>query len=367
MSNIEIRFVIRLESDNAHHNPNGPLFFRYLPNDEADSIEVLTGHEAYRLFLWFERRGYVSESGLIEWDAKRREVPPDLIVRQGILEAGPLFGRLQVSNCTEAELNALRTDETGAAEYISFAKRCLDIIVPHASRLIRILRDTYGQYWIPELHTWDSRRTTLGAYCRNVLQMSWRETNENEYRNFLPTLQQFIVSLQADDWDDPQYIKTSDWHKIRELMKRGYDPSLVSSLMARTNELLEEGETRHAVVEAVTVIEIVIADLLTRSAVDKEELNLLWTAGLRNRLTSVAAARGDLDRKSLENMLELIDLRNRIVHEGYVPKETSRILVHQSLLALRSWMEMPLPRFPRANHGNRVWGKDEGSESEAPN
>jgi hypothetical protein len=367
LSTIEIRFAVDFSGGNRTEDLNGPLFFRFLPDGEADAIEVSTGHEAYSLSLWFERRGYVDHRGLLVWDAKRREVPADLVSRQGILQAGPLFGQLKVNDVTDAELKALRANLTGDSEYVAFAKRCLDIIVPHSSRLIKILRDTYGQYWIPELHTWDSRTVTLGAYCRNTLQIRWRETADSTYLDFIPTQQNFTIILEMDDWDNPQYISAADWHEMHKLMAQKFEPPLVSSVTARANELLEEGNMRHAIIEAVTAIEIAIGDVMTRAAVDRNELKFFWSTGLQNRLMMVAAARGDLDRESLDKMLELINLRNKIVHEGRSASEISRPLVRMVLRALKCWIDGPPPRFPRASHGNRLWGKDEDDNPKVSN
>ncbi len=367
MSTIEIRFAVDFSGRNGVEDSSGPLFFRFLPDGEADAIEVPIGNEAYSLSLWFERRGYVDHRGLIVWDAKRREVTADLVSRQGILQGGPLFGRLQVNNVTDAELKALRADLVGHSEYEAFAKRCLDIIVPHSSRLIKILRDTYGQYWIPELHTWDSRTVTLGAYCRNTLQMRWRESADDTYRDLIPTQPNFTIRLEADDWDNPQYISVSDWHDMHKLMAQKFEPPLASSVTARANELLEGGNIRHAIIEAVTAIEIAIAGVMTRAEVDKNELNFFWSTGLQNRLMIVAAARGDLDRKSLDKLLEIIDLRNKIVHEGRSATEMSRPLVRLVLRALQCWIDGPLPKFPRASHGNRLWGRDENHRPSVSN
>jgi hypothetical protein len=58
---------------------------------EADQIEIATGDPDVSAFFWLERRGYVQDSR-IEFDVKRKEVDAEVMAKQGVLDAGPLFG-----------------------------------------------------------------------------------------------------------------------------------------------------------------------------------------------------------------------------------------------------------------------------------
>lgn len=66
-----------------------------LPNGKTDSIILATGDTNAKLSVWFERLGFCSDHGII-FDYSRREVDPEMISNQAILEAGPLFGRLEL-------------------------------------------------------------------------------------------------------------------------------------------------------------------------------------------------------------------------------------------------------------------------------
>jgi len=50
--------------------------------------------EQTRLWFWFERRGYSIEHGMSNFAYDRREVDPDIMAWQGVLDGGPLHGRL---------------------------------------------------------------------------------------------------------------------------------------------------------------------------------------------------------------------------------------------------------------------------------
>ena len=89
MTTMLLKFRINLElyelqTLNRNH---GPLFHRWLPDGQQDSIVLDTGHPNSDLEVWFERRGFVDD-GWIRFDYKRREVDPEIMSKQGVLDAG---------------------------------------------------------------------------------------------------------------------------------------------------------------------------------------------------------------------------------------------------------------------------------------
>jgi hypothetical protein len=109
----------------AHHQPFGPLFHRWLPDGETDAMEISTGDPGVVLRLWFERCGFV-ERGFVRFDYDRREVDPEVMRQQTPLHGGPLRGRFELSDVSEDVMVAIRSNNTGDAAYKSFGKRVVN-------------------------------------------------------------------------------------------------------------------------------------------------------------------------------------------------------------------------------------------------
>ena len=152
--------------------PHGPLFHRWLPNGENDAISLDSGDDDAKLMVWFDRFGTV-DGKQIRFDLGKREVDQKIMLTQAILEGGPLFGRVEIDNMSEEIVHCLKNDEIGSEVYEQFGKRVVKIIYPAVQNFLDNLRTRYGQYWIPNIEKWDSRKDSLGAHCRN-LQIEWR-------------------------------------------------------------------------------------------------------------------------------------------------------------------------------------------------
>ncbi len=120
MSTLLLKFGINLEEYSlsiiAQHH--GPLFHRWLPDGEKDAIVLDTGDSNIELRVWFERRGFV-DNGFIKFDYKRREVNPEIIPKQAILDAGPLWGLLKIQGLSEEELVPLWENAIEDARYVA--------------------------------------------------------------------------------------------------------------------------------------------------------------------------------------------------------------------------------------------------------
>src|SRR5438445_13025050 len=107
MPDLLIKFILRLGSKTGFGG--GPLFHRWLPRGDKDAISVEV--EAGDLQLCLERRGHVNE-GFVFFDFDRRAVDDSIVRKQGMLDGGPLFGRLRLSDISEQELEFLRRKQS---------------------------------------------------------------------------------------------------------------------------------------------------------------------------------------------------------------------------------------------------------------
>jgi len=131
MAIVLLRFVINLKDhrDTGFFGGNGPLFHRWLPNGEKDAIMLETGDENVELKIWFERLGYLDGS-FIKFDKMRHEVEPEIMDKQGMLEAGPLQGSLKIGGIADQELQSMRKFKLGVEKYKVFGKKVIKLIYP---------------------------------------------------------------------------------------------------------------------------------------------------------------------------------------------------------------------------------------------
>lgn len=363
MPTIELSLAINLEDYNLPkiERHAGPLFHRWLPNGETDALTLATNNPNASLIVWFTRRGFVASNGYIMFDYDKCEVDPSIMELQAVLDAGPLIGRVTLADVTEDELNALRENIEGSSAYINLGKRVVNLIHPPISRLIQILRVTFGQYWLRTLPSWDSRNQSLGSYCTSYLQLMWRPNPETEWQKFHPTKSEafLTVTVPSDEfWT--QYLLREDYFGLSDVHTSGYTPELAGTILARAHKNRVAGALSYAFVEAATALEIAMSSRVStayrNSTNIKKALQAYFDLPLRTQLISLASFDGDLSPDELELALSAIDIRNKIVHEGYVPYRTKEN--HKALEGLFSVITRFLPgpkyKFPQANSGNKL-------------
>ena len=108
---------------------SGPLFHRWLPNGRDSAIKIEFKDEDAFAYLWFERRGFVDESGFIRYNHEKSEVDDAVIPRQGILEGGVLFGAVVMNSITSDEYEAVVNEEMGQQAYVDLGKRVVKRVI----------------------------------------------------------------------------------------------------------------------------------------------------------------------------------------------------------------------------------------------
>lgn len=246
MSAVLIKFVIRLGDPNFS---GGPLFHRWLPRGIQDCIETQVAGGQLR--LWFERRGY-TEQGMVRFDFERREVDDSIVVKQGRLDAGPLFGMLNLDSVTSTTLDVLKRDVTGDAEYVSLGRTIIKSLHPVLARLVEHLRVRYGQYWLTPLEKWDSRYRSIGAICDDW-NMGWSEDNGATWHRFKPDKSvRNYGPLERTKFNE--YMTQSDWAALKASVEKGEELPLAAELVTNSHRLASELQLRHALVEACSML-----------------------------------------------------------------------------------------------------------------
>lgn len=360
-----LKFRIDLENYNIDRSPKGPLTHRWMPNGESDSINLNVGNSDYILRVWFERHGI--SDGMIEFDYKEKKVDPTIIPRQGILEIGPLYCLLEIKDVSDDELNAVKDNKIGDSNYLTLGKRVISVIQPPISSFLRILRIQYGQYWLRELFPFDSRFHSLGSYCASLrLQWSIDKTNWSEFEPDQQVIR-MTSNIMRDHASYSNYINEEDWNEIKAKIKTEYSPSYVMILLIQAWEHYDQKNTKYAILDGVTALELAIDELL-RSALEKmnikftkiDEFNTTQSLPVKTML--VTGLKGNIKSEEIEDTLETIKIRNNIVHEGKNPPEDAGKRLKGLINTVSKMMENREFRFPKVNHGNAlqdvvVWEK----------
>jgi len=370
MTTLFIKFIVILEDHSLSQSslaPHfGPLFHRWLPDGKKNALKLSTTDPKANLKIWFDRRGYFDDS-FIKFDYNRKEVDPKIMEEQGILEAGPLFGLLEIQGISKENSDILRMNEVGHDLYISLGKRIVKLICPLVQRFLNILRINYGQYWIAEFNQWDSRRETLGDYCDSDLSMKWRTTGEKKWKPFEPEEKQIMFEGHLPG-DFSEYLTKDDWQELVNTYQKGYDPSTAAFILSRAHQSFDQGYFREAFVEGATALEIALHEFIRNNLQASEFLTTsiesFWNMPKGSQLTTVFTILCNTTTKQVEDAVKAYKIRNDIIHEGKNPPPGSKDKLIALLRLVALIISGPKFKFPEKNYGNarrplRKWRKIE--------
>ena len=373
MNTLLLKFWLILEP--ATHAPKslqiyGPLFHRWLPDGESDSIALDTKDSNTKLKVWFVRSGFV-ESGMIRFDYQRTEVDSRVMSRQALLQGGPLFGLMEINNLSDDELEVVKGDKRGHELYIALGKRVANkLFQPAISRFLSLLKTNYGQYWIPDLEPWDSRRESLGGYFSGGsggLFVDW-SIDGKKWENFRPDdPSHHSKGTLGTDFSD--YPSKNDWQELKEAAESDYEPALGALALARAHQLKDQGNVRHAVVEGVTALEIALSEFLRARFEERKDLldsaQAFYELPLKTQLLILAASNSKVSMTDVEETIKIVDVRHKIVHEGKSPSPSDETKVSALFRTVAAFLSGPGFRFPRLITGeNMLFGPDELGKKE---
>jgi len=98
---------------------------------------------------------------------------------------------------------------------VALARRTVGCCSRVFLKFISTLRNQYGQHWLEEPPSWDSRRCTLGTYCSSVLGLLWWNDKIQDWRRFLRTNSGATVSRRDFRVAAMQKIsRGEDWRRL---------------------------------------------------------------------------------------------------------------------------------------------------------
>lgn len=348
----------RFESFEKHE---GLAFHRWLPDGEKDAIILDTHYPEGQLKLWFKRFGR-TESGMIRFDVKRKEVDPKVMSQQGSLESGPLFGKIESFEITGKDLKCLQDNKIGSKEYKDLGNRIAKIIDPVLKKFLYLLRIHFGQYWLPEYEKYDSTKKSIGEHLR-FLFISWSNDGGKTWNNFNPDNEHAAIAVEmASTGSFKKLITNKDWKNLQGFMNEDYEESLAAITLARTHQYLDQKDIRHAFFEGITALELSMEEFIRKRIKDKkiliDNIQSFWNLPLRAKIISIATTL-DLPSEEVENTVTTIIWRNKIIHDGWEPEfyEARKYLF--SLLHVTSKL-LSGPEFKFPGYGGNVIQPEEG-------
>jgi hypothetical protein len=321
------------------------------------------------LSVWFERRGWSpSGDGLVEYAESRREVKPEIMDRQAHLDAGALYGLLQIRDVSAEAAESLSAALPEGEQYRDLTKRIAVAVGSPVARLVTIIRKVYGQFWLRPFHAWDSRTSTPPVYLSAfAMEWSW------DAQKWFPVTA--MVALRAPgttiagrepSHDYRDYLTQESWRELGKLGESDYEPSVAVDLVARAYQLLREGNLKYAFVEAGTAFELAAALKMKVFVGDSERLQKaakqFYDLPVPLRLVAVTQNAAHVTRQDLEAAAEAVDVRNNIVHKGFTPSEEDTDNLKAFLRVIGSILPGPRVRGVELAIGNALRPSDAWEE-----
>lgn len=357
MNTLSVEFQVNL-LDEVFDFPryHGPLFHRWLPDGTRDIIDLDTDNAYSKLTVWFDQMGK-KERDLLVYDPTKNEVTDEDIDKQGVLDAGPLKGKLTLSDLIQPEIDILKQNKIDDDIYIKLGKKIVNnLFYPPISNFINILKYNYGQYWIKELEKWDSRIRDLGSYCKKM-NMKYSLDSEKTWLDFIPTTKklqyEFVIEMGGPY---TEYMTKEEWNILKTYNKK-YKPNLSLVLLRKSQELIENNDMKYALIDAVTSFELCLRDFLSKKingfSKSEEYLNtMLRENDNRFKLSTITAFFDEIDISTLEDCIKVVDYRNDLVHGGKNPPADAEEKIRQLYKLISYISDGPVVKFPKRNAGN---------------
>lgn len=370
MNKILLKFKVHLENEEYQkdffYKPKAVLFHRFLPDGIKDALEI-EYDEFTKIKLFFERYGVVAATGYIRFDYDYKEVDPEVIERQAVLDGGPLFGVVELENIDQDEYDAVVSNKIGDDHYVRLGKRLVTkMIYPYVKKTIDHLSLTYGQYWIGELKKWDSREHSIGHYCINALNLEWSNDGGSNWNSFIPNkaggpVASGSIVIRTNVGED--YLHKEDWSKLEELINSDFEHSLGATVLSKAHINADQGNLRYALIEAVTALEIAMGERVNENLRGNNQLikslEKFWKLPMPAKLTTISSLLGNISLYEIETSIEVISIRNAVMHEASdIPADLSqKLMVFMNVIS--KILIGPEYRFPMLDGGNALIPKEE--------
>jgi hypothetical protein len=147
---------------------------------------------------------------------------------------------------------------------------------------------------------------------------------------------------------------------INKFLAENYDPSLAMTLLRRARIYPEQREVRSSFIEGISSLELSIEEFLRhntniiqlgksldQSVIDSMEDFL--QKGLRSQVVAIGISSGIVPMSDIESTIKAIDIRNKVVRDGFMPLLESSKAIIMGLFRTISYLlsnSIPTIKFP---------------------
>ena len=326
--------------------PLGPIFNQWLPNGINDKL-VLFAQGDMGLSVFCNRYGIVRD-GRVVFSKKSNLVDELAISKNYKLYGGPIFIELTypidnanlekiIKRDAESKIDAGKLNESN--NYEDLGKDIYELVYSKMFPFGYTLKYRYGQYWMEDFPKFDSRLQTIGGYFSNLRGVCF--IDDKEYR-FLPLVAQNTIELESMmHGEDNGFLSEEDWKNLGKSVP--LEKSICNEFLIRAHLACWEGDLNQAFIESATALELSISKVVTK---DKKN-GSFFDLSLSARLSVISQfILKDDPEQLLEGALKAIEIRNDIVHEGFIASKKDRKFCLSLIRMIILMLGLPKIRLP---------------------
>jgi len=340
------------------NDPAGVLFHKWLPDGEKDAI-CLIDQGNIKLHVLFERRGFLDKDEIKYSDEKKEELKENVIRRHAKLESGPLFIKLVYPIGLNDEKKIIGRDvESKTAkydklnDYDDLGKNIYKLIYSKLSVLVYTLKYKFGQFWIEDFPSLDSTSQSLGSYFSGLQAKCIIKGKKYRFLPNSPIV--FLVSKISKDDEFLKFITEDNWRSLQK--KEFIKENTGREYLVKSYDSYINNDLRNAFLEGCIALELVISNLFVKFC--QEKLDSFFDMPRKVQLCIVAnLVLPDLTESIITNSCKAIDIRNSIMHKGYVPNSRdSKYYIDLINVVIKLLRDGEI-KLPNKHLGQIIWTK----------
>ncbi|MCD4738314.1 MAG: hypothetical protein K8R89_03530 [Anaerolineae bacterium] len=325
--------LIRMEIpfEDAHNATSGSamIFHKWLPLDEEDFFVVIDNE--ITLKFWFDVKctwwaSQPDEDEISRWtNVLARIIYLDITVRN----LDNTF--LEYISAKTQEDRAKLEDPIRKNQYIKLGEHIQSLFLHHLNRLISYVRAHKGQYWLQEFPLSRDYFSKFSAKAK---------INNGNWFRFLPPNEKKIKLVISKNYD--RFIDKNSWNLAKDFVISNKKPELHWYLLSGAEYLKSKGDSRAALTEAITALEIAInvfakseissvfgekiADRMGIERFDKQ-IDHMGLSGTLRYLFPVVFSEEQIPTSVLNTCQDALDYRGNVVHGGQRKVDSKKLRI----------------------------------------
>lgn len=351
MPPLTVKFSVEFECNPPVGNMPAIIFSHWLPTRDDQAICIKDDDIMIKFYFELSSAWWASQPSLGELEkyenVEARYINVELQMPDVSVELASYMENRSFKRLPTKEEEGLQT------AYFELGKTIFSKVVFWLNRLVSYIRAKKGQYWLTNFRT--------DEHCMHKFFVQGKaqgRINDGDWFRFQPTIGDFIV---IDMENHSKYVTEAEWSECRNFLLGNKKVNLVEELLVGAEYLLAADQTRSAIPEAVTALEVA-ANAFAQNPADeafterlknridgqslKSQVKHIGFSGSINYLFPVIIGEDILPTAVLRDCQAAILCRQTIVHNGQrtVDKRTARKYVK----SIRKYCEI-LGRLTRKN------------------